>query len=92
MLGRVRILEIESSGMVLSVKSYRPFITKRVLPVIEFPLHSLQSFSLKGTLLLISLKRENGKMSKLRVRLNLLKKKDLKALKKHLSQYVKING
>lgn len=88
-LGRIKVFEIESSGMVFSIKSYRPYCIRRVLPSIEFPLRSLQYFSLNGDLLLISLQRANGKASKLRIRLYLFKSKDFDALKNHLEQHVK---
>lgn len=89
MLGRIKVLEIESSGMVFSLKSYRPYCIKRVLPIIEFPLLSLQYFSLNRDILLVSLQRTNGKVSKLRIRLHLFKSEDFHALKNHLEQHMK---
>jgi hypothetical protein len=76
----IKYIEVESSGMVLSIKNYHPATKGWIIPMIEFPVHMLEGFSIKSKNLLLEVKDENNKIHHFNVRLNGFTKNQVKLL------------
>lgn len=66
-LWKIKFFEIESSGMVCSIKLYPPLKKGWIIPIIEFPINVLDDFSFVNNQLYIQLKRHDGLLTKVRL-------------------------
>ncbi|MEY8759002.1 hypothetical protein [Chryseobacterium tongliaoense] len=84
----MRCLEFESTGMVISVRSYHPFTIGWTRPVIEFPAYLLNDFSVRNHYLYLKLKKDDNRFVETKVRLDGLTRNQIEKLQKVLRETI----
>lgn len=85
----VKIFKIENSGMVYSFTVYSLMKKGWIIPSIEFPIESLENFSLQKKILYLTLKTHENKIIERKFMLQYLNKNKICKLKENLNQTIK---
>ncbi|SDQ04076.1 hypothetical protein SAMN05421664_0033 [Chryseobacterium soldanellicola] len=88
-LSAIRAIEFEISREIISIKCYHPFQKFWQGTLIEFPAVTLQGFSITGSMLMLSINKEEGGPADISVYLQGITRGQLKKLRNSLEQIIK---